>query len=157
MTLLPRGDQVAPVQALADLVIVFGVALRNGHELAAATADQHVRTVAEGRFDHLPCDVVATRLHRRVGQRGIVLPIAVRGMAECRAQRGVGNARGADHSLASRASAASSHKVSIGAASAPAQSPRLPTAELSTPSRVFTPVAIALMVPAGSGVWVSVL
>ena len=53
---------------------------------------------------------------------------------------------------------ASSHSVAIGAASAPAQSPRFaPWPMLSTPARVFTPVAIALMVPAESGVCESVL
>ena len=42
---------------------------------------------------------------------------------------------------------------SIGAAKAPAQSLRLALwPMLSTPARVFTPVAIALMVPAESGV-----
>ena len=49
--------------------------------------------------------------------------------------------------------AASSHRVSKGAARAPAQSPRAALwPMLSTPSRVFTPVAMALMVPAESGV-----
>ena len=53
---------------------------------------------------------------------------------------------------------ASSHRVSIGAARAPAQSLRLALwPMLSTPARVFTPVAIALMVPAESGVCESVL
>ena len=48
---------------------------------------------------------------------------------------------------------ASSHRLSIGAASAPAQSPRGAVwPMLSTPARVFTPVAIALIVPAESGV-----
>ena len=53
---------------------------------------------------------------------------------------------------------ASSHRVSEGAASAAAQSLRAADcAMLSTPARVFTPVAIALMVPAESGVCESVL
>ena len=53
---------------------------------------------------------------------------------------------------------ASSHSVSMGAASAPAQSLRAALwPMLSTPARVFTPVAIALMVPAESGVCESVL
>ena len=54
--------------------------------------------------------------------------------------------------------AASSHRVSCGAASAPVQSLRFaPWPTLITPIRVFTPVAIALMVPAESGVCESVL
>lgn len=53
---------------------------------------------------------------------------------------------------------ASSHSVSIGDARAPLQSLRFgPWPMLSTPARVFTPVAIALMVPAESGVCESVL
>ena len=53
---------------------------------------------------------------------------------------------------------ASSHNVSAGAARAPAQSLRCAVwPMLSTPARVFTPVAIALMVPAESGVCESVL
>ena len=53
---------------------------------------------------------------------------------------------------------ASSHRVNAGAANAPAQSLRFALwAMLSTPARVFTPVAIALMVPAESGVCESVL
>ena len=54
--------------------------------------------------------------------------------------------------------AASCHNVSSGAASAPAQSPRAACwPMLSTPARVFTPVAIAVIVPAESGVCESVL
>jgi hypothetical protein len=111
-----------------------------------------------GGGNQLLGDVDAAFAHGLRGQVAVVLPVAFRRMGEGGAGRGMGDARGGDHAGGHAAVDASSHRVSEGAASAAAQSLRAADcAMLSTPARVFTPVAIALMVPAESGVCESVL
>ena len=77
--------------------------------------------------------------------------------ASARGDRDIGKleALGVDRTriIARPASAASSHRLSSGERTAPAQSPRAASWPMfNTPARVFTPVAMAVMVPAESGV-----
>src|SRR5690606_28208907 len=93
--LLPLGDEVAAVQALADLVVVFGVALFDGGELRAAAAEGDQRAAAEARGrKQLLGYVHAAGGPGRFRQVGVVFPVAVGRVGVGGGRGGVGQACG---------------------------------------------------------------
>ncbi|MNM57391.1 hypothetical protein D3C81_685890 [compost metagenome] len=94
---LPFGDQVAAIQAQADLVGVFRVLLVDGGELAATAAqrDQRAATVARGG-QQLLGDIHAASGLGRFGQVGVVLPVALGRVRVGGCRGGVGQACGGD-------------------------------------------------------------
>ena len=92
----PLLREVALIEALARHTRVLGVWLVRAEERAAAAAEHDVDAVAIRELDELPREVGKVRLPRGVGQRGVVLPVAVRGVRIASGRGRVGDARRRD-------------------------------------------------------------
>ena len=77
VALLPLLHQVAAIQALAALVGIFGVALRDRFKVLATTAQRHLNTIAVVELDELAGDVTAASGAGLIAELGVRFPVAL--------------------------------------------------------------------------------